>query len=160
MDTIHDREAAEQREMDEAKKRATQTIRPISSPGSDEDIESSADPAWAPGFWVRFPWLGFGALFIVLLTSAGSILTLMLSNGKSETHWVKQLPPNVILGQMNNVANICFGLAIGEYSSIQNTRKHHMSDASLRQWNCYRMVEEDSSRRHDQAAAPILGFQL
>jgi hypothetical protein len=27
---------------------------------------------------------------------------------------VKQLPPNVILNQMNNVANLCFALAIGE----------------------------------------------
>jgi hypothetical protein len=114
MDTVYDREAAEQRDMDEAKKTATAAVRPVSSPGSDdESVESSSDPQWAPGFVARFPWLGFGALFVVLLTSVGSILTLMLSRDRSERDWVKQLPPNVILGQMNNISNLCFGLAIG-----------------------------------------------
>lgn len=112
MDTSYSHEAAEQRELDE-KKAASQSIRPISSPGSNEDVESFADPSWAPGFWVRFPWLGFGALVLVLITSGASVLTLMLSDRKSETQWVKQLPPNVILNQMNNVANLCFALAIG-----------------------------------------------
>jgi hypothetical protein len=112
MDPSYIREAAEQRELDE-KKTASQTVRPVSSPGSNEDIESYADPSWAPGFWVRFPWLGFGALVVVLITSGASVLTLMLSHGKSESQWVKQLPPNVILNQMNNVANLCFALAIG-----------------------------------------------
>lgn len=115
MDPSYLREAAEQRELDE-KKAASQYIRPVSSPGSNEDIESYADPSWAPGFWVRFPWLGFGALVVVLITSGVSVLTLMLSNGKSESQWVKQLPPNVILNQMNNVANLCFALAIGKWN--------------------------------------------
>ena len=113
MDPTYAREAAEQRELDE-KKAASQSIRPVSCPGSNEDIESYADPSWAPGFWLRFPWLGFGALVVVLITSGASVLTLMLSDGKSESQWVKQLPPNVILSQMNNVASLCFALAIGE----------------------------------------------
>lgn len=121
MDPSHSREAAEQRELDE-KKAASQSIRPISFPDSNEDIESSADPSWAPGFWVRFPWLGFGALVVVLITSGASVLTLMLARGKSESQWVKQLPPNVILNQMNNVANLCFALAIGKQKSIQHSQ--------------------------------------
>ena len=120
MDSSYAREAAEQRELDE-KKAASQSIRPVSSPGSNEDIESYADPSWAPGFWARFPWLGFGALVVVLITSGASVLTLMLSDGKSESQWVKQLPPNVILNQMNNVANLCFALAIGKQNIFTKT---------------------------------------
>jgi hypothetical protein len=113
MDPSYSREAAEQRELDE-KKAASQSIRPVSSPNSNEDIESYADPSWAPGFWVRFPWLGFGALVVVLICSGASVLTLMLSKGKSESQWVKQLPPNVILSQMNNISSLGFALAIGK----------------------------------------------
>ena len=114
MDSSLAREQAEQREIDEAKKTATETVRPVSNSESDEEAANSADPSWAPGFWLRFPWLGFGALLVILLSSGASVLTLMLADGRSENHWVKRLPPNVILNQMNNVANICYGLAIGE----------------------------------------------
>ena len=120
MNSSEEREAAEQREIDDAKKTATATVRPLSHPGSDEETGNEADPSWAPGFWNRFPWLGFGALIIILLCSGASVLILLLSNNRSETRWVKRLPPNVLLNQMNNVANIAFGIAIGELAAYEH----------------------------------------
>lgn len=113
MESSTAREAAEQREMDLKKGVMTEQVRPVASDDSDAETGSRADPSWAPGFWVRFPWLGFGALAVVLICSAGSILTLLLSRGKSETRWIKHLAPNVILNALNSVANIAFGVAIG-----------------------------------------------
>ena len=123
MNASEAREAAEQREIDDAKKNATTaTVRPVSQPGSDEENEDFADQSWEPGFWNRFPWLGFGALLIVLLCSGASVLILLLSNHRSENRWVKRLPPNVLLNQMNNVANIAFGIAIGESPCMRAAR--------------------------------------
>lgn len=90
------------------------------SPPSSEDTEKAkpvpeTDPHWIPGFWVRFPWLGLGSLIVVLICGIGSVLTLILSDGKSQTKWPKRIAPNVILSVMNNVANICFGVAIGRF---------------------------------------------
>ncbi|KAK6442475.1 hypothetical protein LTR95_001307, partial [Oleoguttula sp. CCFEE 5521] len=117
------RETAEQHEIDLEKKTVTQTVRPVSSSDDEAASEANAEAAWAPGFWKRFPWLGFGALFTILLCSMGSILTLMLSNGRSETRWVEKLPPNVILNGLNNVQNLCFGMAIGNGIAIAWWRK-------------------------------------
>ncbi|OQO03890.1 hypothetical protein B0A48_10531 [Cryoendolithus antarcticus] len=117
------RETAEQNEIDLEKKTVTQTVRPVSSSDDEAASEANAEAAWAPGFWKRFPWLGFGALFTILLCSMGSILTLMLSNGRSETRWVEKLPPNVILNGLNNVQNLCFGMAIGNGIAIAWWRK-------------------------------------
>ena len=47
-------------------------------------------------------------------------MILLLSNNRSETRWVKRLPPNVLLNQMNNVANIAFGIAIGELAAYEH----------------------------------------
>ncbi|KAK5010308.1 hypothetical protein LTR28_010668 [Elasticomyces elasticus] len=82
-----------------------------------------SDPQWAPGFIARFPWLGFGALFTALLCSAASIVTLLVSNGKSQTDWPQRLAPNVILSGLNSIVNICFGIAIGNGIAIAWWRK-------------------------------------
>lgn len=92
-----------------------ETIRPIESPYSDHDHSEKQlqEPRWTPGFFAQFPWLGFGALFTVLLCASASVVTLMVSDGKSERHWPQKLAPNVILSGLNSVANICFSMAIG-----------------------------------------------
>nr|POE74632.1 hypothetical protein CFP56_37163 [Quercus suber] len=74
------------------------------------------DPHWKPGFANRFPYLGFGALGVILLCAMASVLTLELSNGKSQTQWPSAIAPNVILNVFNNIANICFGIAISQYT--------------------------------------------
>ncbi|GAB7351795.1 hypothetical protein MBLNU459_g2368t1 [Dothideomycetes sp. NU459] len=98
-------------------KGATEEVRPIDESLSDNGNHFSS-PFWAPGFVARFPWLGFGALFTVLLCTVGSVLTLVLSNNRSQTHWPKQIAPNVIIGGLNNLANIMFGIAIGNGIAI------------------------------------------
>nr|OQO16433.1 hypothetical protein B0A51_16617 [Rachicladosporium sp. CCFEE 5018] len=117
------RETAEQHEIDLEKKTFTTNVRPVSSSDDEDSHEANADAAWAPGFWIRFPWVGFGALLLILVCSMGSVLTLMLSRDRSETRWVKKLPPNVILNGLNNVQNLCFGLAIGNGIAIAWWRK-------------------------------------
>nr|OQO05984.1 hypothetical protein B0A51_18122 [Rachicladosporium sp. CCFEE 5018] len=117
------RETAEQHEIDLEKKTFTTNVRPVSSSDDEDSHEANVDAAWAPGFWIRFPWVGFGALLLILVCSMGSVLTLMLSRDRSETRWVKKLPPNVILNGLNNVQNLCFGLAIGNGIAIAWWRK-------------------------------------
>nr|POE47213.1 hypothetical protein CFP56_00545 [Quercus suber] len=105
------REAAEDAEM---KLEAGQQGQP-QSPNLD-------DPHWRPGFANRFPWLGFGALVVVLLCAMASVLTLELSNGKSQTQWPSAIAPNVILNIFNNITNICFGIAISQCPSSVTSR--------------------------------------
>ena len=96
------------------KKNVIETIRPISlSSDFERPAESSEDSKWQPGFWARFPWIGFGALLTVILCVIGSVVTLFTSNGTSETQWPEKIAPNVLLTIMNNIANICFSIAIG-----------------------------------------------
>lgn len=96
-------------------KHVVETIRPVESAFSDEEHGGQMEDAkWRPGFFNQFPTLGFTALVIALLCAAGSVITLMLSNGKSQTHWPEKLAPNVILSGLNSVANICYGIAIGQ----------------------------------------------
>lgn len=102
------------------KKQPTATVRPVPD---FTDSEKGDHTEWTPGYLARFPWLGMGALFTVILCAIGSILTLVLSNGKSQTHWPEKLAPNVILGGLNNLANIMFGIAIGNGIAIAWWRK-------------------------------------
>ena len=72
------------------------------------------DPKWQPGFWNRFPWIGFGALFMVLVCAAASVIVLVTSNHQSVTKWPKDVAPNVLLNVFSQVENICFIVAIGK----------------------------------------------
>lgn len=91
-----------------------ETVRPVSScEGLRCDQQQINDPGWNPGFRARFPWIGFGALFTVLMCAAASCIILYSADGRSQTHWPEQIAPNVLLNIMNNIANICFGIAIG-----------------------------------------------
>lgn len=119
------------------KKGATDQVRSIDEL-SREDAEPLSHPAWAPGFMARFPWLGFGALFTVLLCAAGCIATLCLSNGRSERHWPSKIAPNVIIGGLNNLANIMFGIAIGNGVAIawwRQTLKGSTIEELHRSWS-------------------------
>ena len=97
------------------KTEVTETVRPVSSLSDVENATMQVQQdEWKPGFWARFPWIGFGALLTVILCVVGSVVILETSNGKSETHWPQKIAPNVLLTIMNNVANICFSIAIGK----------------------------------------------
>ena len=94
---------------------AVENVRQSSASSSDGGERSQVpnDPKWQPGFGRRFPWIGFGALVMVLVCSAASVVVLVTSNHQSVTKWPKDVAPNVLLNIMNNVENICFVIAIG-----------------------------------------------
>lgn len=94
---------------------AVDKARPAST-SSDENIaraQDANDPKWQPGLLNRFPWIGFGALVMILVCSAASVIVLATSDHVSVSHWPQKIAPNVLLNIMNNVANICFTIAIG-----------------------------------------------
>lgn len=102
----------------EKEKYVIETVRPVTSTSDEEQLaQQHQDPAWQPGFFAQFPVMGFASLVIALCCAAGSVATLLISDGKSQTHWPEKLAPNVILSGLNSVANICYGIAIGEYSA-------------------------------------------
>lgn len=74
---------------------------------------SSLESSWEPGFWNRFPWIGFGALAAAVACCIGELIVLVTSNGKSVSQWPQRVGPSVILSGLNSVANICFTVAIG-----------------------------------------------
>ncbi|KAF7196558.1 Homocysteine S-methyltransferase 1 [Pseudocercospora fuligena] len=90
------------------------------SGGSQTPVD---DPDWKPGFANRFPWLGFGALTVVLVCAVASVLVLCLADNVSQTKWKKQIAPNVIITILNSVANLCFGIAISNGIAIAWWRK-------------------------------------
>lgn len=81
------------------------------------------DTQWRTGVRARFPWLGFSALLTILLCLASSVIVLLISNGKSQDHWGKKIAPNVIISGLNSLANLCFGVAIGNGVAITWWRK-------------------------------------
>jgi hypothetical protein len=81
------------------------------------------DTQWRTGVRARFPWLGFSALLTILLCLASSVVVLLISNGKSQDHWGKKIAPNVIISGLNSLANLCFGVAIGNGVAITWWRK-------------------------------------
>lgn len=99
------------------KEQALENVRQSSASSSDGSERSQVpkDPKWEPGFGNRFPWIGFGALVMVLVCAAASVIVLVTSNHQSVTKWPKDVAPNVLLNIFNNVENICFVVAIGKF---------------------------------------------
>ena len=91
---------------------------------SIENVEPGfEDPQWKTGFLARFPWMGLGALFTVLVCTASAVVVLLVSDGKSQDRWDAQIAPNVIISGLNNLSNICFSVAIGNGVAIAWWRK-------------------------------------
>jgi hypothetical protein len=65
-------------------------------------------------FWKRFPWIGFGALIMVLVALVASVIVLVTSNHVSQSKWPKDAAPNLLLNVMSQIENICFIMAIGK----------------------------------------------
>ena len=84
------------------------------SPDEEKGTRALPDPNWNPGFFKRFPGRGFISLVIVLICLVGEIVVLVTSDGASRTKWPESYQPSVILNLLNSVANIMFGVAIGE----------------------------------------------
>nr|OQO23975.1 hypothetical protein B0A51_08192 [Rachicladosporium sp. CCFEE 5018] len=72
------------------KKEAAEEVRPVSNDLDARNAPHEQENAsWSPGFLSRFPWLGLGALFLVLVCLAGNVAVLTVSNGKiqGEQSW-------------------------------------------------------------------------
>ncbi|OQN98729.1 hypothetical protein B0A48_15395 [Cryoendolithus antarcticus] len=121
------------------KKEAAEEVRPVSN-----DLDTINAPheqentSWSPGFLSRFPWLGLGALFLVLVCLAGNVAVLTVSDGKiqgeqswkelyrdglTRGRWPKQIRPSVIVTILNSAANLAFSLAIANGVAIAWWRK-------------------------------------
>ncbi|PVH76147.1 hypothetical protein DL98DRAFT_657637 [Cadophora sp. DSE1049] len=96
-------------------------------PTSDEDGTSMRESEnWEPGFWKRFPWIGFGCLFAAILITVAEIIILVMSDGKSVSQWTvrgKSVAPNVILSVLNSCAGVCFAIAVAQGIAISWWRK-------------------------------------
>lgn len=92
------------------------------SDGSSTTLEYD-QAAWETGVLPRFPWLGIGSLFCVLLSAGAAALVLVLCNGRAQSHWPKKVTPSVILAGINAFANIMLAIAIGQGVAIAWWRK-------------------------------------
>jgi hypothetical protein len=80
----------------------------------DHEAARSGDD-WTPGFWTNFPRAGSLSIIGILLCITASVLVLAFSDDTPEQHWnPRQVTPSVWLSGFNNIANICFGVAIGK----------------------------------------------
>lgn len=91
--------------------------------GSDDEQSTANAEKWQPGFWKQFPWLGAGALLLVILISLTSALVLVFSNNRAQSQWDKRIAPNVILSVLNSVASVCLAVAVAQGVTISWWRK-------------------------------------
>lgn len=89
----------------------------------DDDLSTVDSEKWQPGFWRQFPWLGAGALIMVILISLASCLVLVFSNNRAQSQWDKRIAPNVILSVLNSVASVCLAVAVAQGLAISWWRK-------------------------------------
>jgi hypothetical protein len=90
---------------------------------------------WQTGFLVRFPWIGFGAMLVMLISIALVGVVLGTSNGKFRNEWPSyerwnwlkgheewrkqaQIEPHVLLAIINTVTNVSLAIAIGHGVAI------------------------------------------
>jgi hypothetical protein len=93
---------------------------------------------WRTGFRERFPWVGFGALAIIVTCIISVVLILVTSDGKAKEQWPAymdsqwigdrwkergQISPSVTLAIMNTISNVCLAVAIGQGVAIAWWRK-------------------------------------
>lgn len=90
---------------------------------SDDESSTINSEKWQPGFWKQFPWLGAGALLLVILISLASCLVLVFSNNRAQSQWDKRIAPNVILSVLNSVASVCLAVAVAQGVAISWWRK-------------------------------------
>jgi hypothetical protein len=101
------------RDMTIKKAFTTATVYETAQPRNHEAARSCDD--WTPGFWINFPRAGSLSIIGILLCMTGSVLVLAFSDDTPEQRWTpRQVTPSVWLSGFNNIANICFGVAIGK----------------------------------------------
>jgi hypothetical protein len=107
---------------DDREKIVNVDAREIGSSSGSSSREYDEAP-WETGVMARFPWLGIGSLFCVLLSVGAAALVLTLCNGRAQSGWPKKITPNVVLAGINAFANIMLAIAIGQGVAIAWWRK-------------------------------------
>ncbi|KAK4540736.1 hypothetical protein LTR36_008951 [Oleoguttula mirabilis] len=129
-----------------SKERFYDTVQEVETPFSEVETGYPARATeWQPGFLARFPVLGAGALFTVILCAVGSVITLLTSDGQSQARWPEQIAPNVILSGLNSVSSLCFSIAIGNGIAIawwRQTLKGATIEQLHRSWSFSTSMKE------------------
>ncbi|OQU94425.1 hypothetical protein CLAIMM_00784 [Cladophialophora immunda] len=83
----------------------------------------TVDEQWQPGFWKRFPWVGFGCLFMVVVFSVVAIVVLTVSDNRTLSSWPQKMAPNVILSVCNSGASVCIAIAVAQGIAVSWWRR-------------------------------------
>jgi len=87
------REREQQEAIDREKGKATGTQIDVQEhTHGDDDSCAGCQTHWRPGVKERFPWLGFAALFTVLVCIGFTAVILVTSNGKAKEEWPGTCP--------------------------------------------------------------------
>ncbi|KAF2729902.1 hypothetical protein EJ04DRAFT_568248 [Polyplosphaeria fusca] len=112
------------------KKAPIESVKGLSD-SSDESTKSLTGrdgPAetWIPGFWNRFPWVGFAGMCLVLVGMGCTIAVLCISNDKQVDKWPisgRTVTPNVLVNLCNQIANLGLLTLVGQGLAISWWRK-------------------------------------
>ncbi|KAF2842192.1 hypothetical protein M501DRAFT_1013551 [Patellaria atrata CBS 101060] len=106
------------------KKGPVEEVREVKGPS---DVESAtSEPAWTPGVWNQFPWIGAAGLLLVLVGMSCAVVILCVSNGKQVKKWPiegRTVAPNVLVNLVNQISNLGLVTAIGQGIAIAWWRK-------------------------------------
>ncbi|KAH0842950.1 hypothetical protein AYO21_03335 [Fonsecaea monophora] len=91
--------------------------------GRRPTTDFTLDEQWQPGFWKRFPWVGFGCLLMVVAFSTVAIVVLKESNDKPLSSWPQKMAPNVILSVCNSGASVCIAIAVAQGIAVSWWRR-------------------------------------
>jgi len=90
---------------------------------ADSGERACPEPTWEPGWRRRFPWIGLGSLFFVLVSAALAAMVLILSDQRAQSSWPQKLTPSIILAGINAFSNLMLAVAIGQGVAIAWWRK-------------------------------------
>ncbi|KAK7530142.1 uncharacterized protein J3D65DRAFT_146901 [Phyllosticta citribraziliensis] len=87
------------------------------------DINSRLSAYWIPGFWARFPFVGFAAVLAYLGAAAGVVAVLLSSDGEITDTWGWGHAPNTYLSILSIVMNMLLSFAFAQGLTLSYWRK-------------------------------------
>ncbi|KAL1392756.1 hypothetical protein HDK64DRAFT_306228 [Phyllosticta capitalensis] len=89
----------------------------------DEGNAFKTSPYWIPGFWARFPFVGFAAIIAYLGAAAGAVAVLLSSDGEISGTWGWGHSPNTYLSILAIVMNMLLSFAFAQGLTLSYWRK-------------------------------------
>ncbi|KAK3388351.1 hypothetical protein B0T20DRAFT_484464 [Sordaria brevicollis] len=96
----------------------TDSVKDVSKEETAEVCQDRAESRWEPGFFRRFPYLGFAALLLCIGCTGVAIGIIRLSHHGDIEDWDGPLKPQVLLSYTTTVANSLIGFAFAEVAVI------------------------------------------